>query len=197
MPDAEPLSRPLPPDVDDTSTVEYRLDAKDRIVSVNAQWNAFAESNGAPNLGAEVIIGRPLREFVTGDVTRMFVDTLLQGTRLLGRTRTVHYRCDSTDAKRYMLMAIEPLPDGGILSRHRILRQETFGKPLGFRTGTGEQRRLLKRCSMCNRLSNGTQIIEPEAAKADGWFDADGSATVIYFICKDCQSLVHHKRRPR
>jgi hypothetical protein len=180
--------------------VEYRLDAHDRIVAVNEDWRRFATANGTGTLMPENVVGRPLRDFVSGDITRMFVDTLLQGVRLTGRERTVPYRCDSPDAKRYMEMTVSPAAGGGIVTSHRIVREEHFAAPNAFvaATGTGPKRDLVKRCSMCNRLSrNGGDLVEPEVARSEGWLLVGTATAVIYFVCKACQSLVKEQRTGR
>lgn len=180
--------------------VEYRLDAHDRIVAVNEDWRRFATANGTGTLMPENVVGRPLRDFVSGDITRMFVDTLLQGVRLTGRERTVPYRCDSPDAKRYMEMTVAPTPSGGIVTSHRVVREERFAAPNAFVAGAGrgQRRDLIKRCSMCNRLSrNGGELVEPELARSAGWLLGAAATPVIYFVCKACQALVKDQRTGR
>jgi hypothetical protein len=180
--------------------VEYRLDAQDRIVGVNEDWRRFASANGVETLMPEKVVGRPLRSFISGDITRMFVDTLLQGVRLTGRERKLPYRCDSPDAKRYMEMTIGPAPAGGIVTWHRVIREERFGSPNAFVVGTGrgQRRDLVKRCSMCNRLSrNGGDLVDPEVARREGWLLGGAATPVIYFVCKTCQEFVKEQRAGR
>jgi len=176
-----------------STIVEYRLDERDRITEVNADWKRFAKENGGENLIAESVIGRSLRDFISGDTTRMFVSALLQATRLTGQQRTIQYRCDSSDTKRYMAMDIVPVNSGELISRHRVLRELKLPVSLTFSAIKAGQKTLIKRCSMCNRLASGDgPPVEPEDAERLGWLSQPANALVIYCVCKDCA-----KRGPR
>ena len=56
--------------------IEYVLDNRDRIISVGEAWNHFAAQNGGKNVSSKDVIGRPLWDFVAGDATRMWLETL-------------------------------------------------------------------------------------------------------------------------
>ena len=191
----EPAPTPANPPKAVGFAVEYRLDDKDRIVAVNEDWRRFASANGGPGLAPEQVVGRSLRDFISGDVTRMFVDTLLQSVRLTGRERKLAYRCDSPEAKRYMEMVVAPAADGGIVSRHRLVREERFAAAIPFVASPGARRALVKRCSMCNRLSrNGGELVEADVARREGWLAPVGATPVIYFVCPACRRLVEGQR---
>jgi hypothetical protein len=178
-----------------SAVVEYRLDEHDRITEVNESWKRFALENGGENLIAENVIGRSLRDFISGDVTRMFVSALLQSTRLTGKERTINYRCDSAEVKRFMAMDIVPVNSGELISRHRVLRELKLPVSIPFTAIKSGQKALIKRCSMCNRLTKGgSPLIEPEDAERLGWLDQPASALVIYSVCRDCAALVARTR---
>jgi hypothetical protein len=175
--------------------VEYRLDECDRITEVNHNWKRFALENGGENLIAEKVIGRSLRDFISGDITRMFVSALLQSTRMTGRERTVTYRCDSAEVKRYMAMDIVPVSSGELISRHRVLRELKLPVAMPFSAIKSGEKTLIKRCSMCNRLAKeGSPPVEPEDAERLGWLGSPANALVIYFVCKNCAEMVTRTR---
>lgn len=179
----------------DASVVEYRLDRHDRIVSVNEGWTRFARENGGDILCPEAVIGRPVRDFICGDITRMFVDTLIQSIRLSGRERRIPYRCDTPECKRFMEMAWFPESGAGLVSRHKLLRTERLVRPIDFQVRRGAPNLLVKRCSMCNRLSrSGGQPLEPDVAELSGWIDACRTNFVVYHVCRDCQEAVLDRR---
>lgn len=175
--------------------VEYRLDECNRITEVNEAWRRFAIDNGGGSLLAENVIGRPLHEFISGDITRMFVSALLQATRLTGQTRTVHYRCDSAETKRYMAMDIVPISATHLISRHRVLRELKLAVSTSFTAQKAGQKTLIKRCSMCNRVTrNGAPPMEPEHAGKLGWLNRADDTLVIYFVCRECKERVEKAR---
>ena len=193
-PEAEPLERNGLPSTGACASVEYHLDAKDRITGVNEEWDRFANRNGGDHLQSEALIGRSLHDFISGDVTKMFVNALLQSTRVTGKERTINYRCDSPDVKRYMAMDILPSGQGRLVSRHRTIQEVKMSTAITLVTATRASGVFIKRCSMCNRLSrNGESEVEPDAAAAAGWF-GEGATQVIYFVCKDCQNVVQRFR---
>ncbi|MEY2632367.1 MAG: hypothetical protein RIR00_1021 [Pseudomonadota bacterium] len=179
-----------------TLIVGYQLDKKDRIIDVAGDWDRFALDNGAEELIHDAVIGCSLRSFVSGDITRMFLDTLLAKVRLSGEAISQSYRCDSPGVKRFMQMTVLPGDEpGGIATRHQLLREEVFERQLQWldlRTGKNGGHRLLKRCSMCNRLSgNGRDFIEPENFLPE---PAPAGYTLIYHVCPDCLQRVRGRR---
>ncbi len=55
--------------------VSYTLDRNNRIVDVGGEWDHFAIENDARNLVTPNVLGRPINEFIIGDVTCMFLLT--------------------------------------------------------------------------------------------------------------------------
>lgn len=132
----------------------------------------------------------PLRNFIVGDVTRMFVDALLARARLTGRPAIIPYRCDSPGVKRFMEMSLEGI-GAELISEHRILSEQTLHSPLAFAAVSDDRpTNWLKRCSMCNRLSDRTgSVREPD----DFPHAAGETLRVIYHVCADCQARVQKR----
>lgn len=76
---------PSPAVADDRSALSYTLDKADNIVAVGGNWDAFARENDGESLLASKIIGRKLDQFIHGDITRMFVRTMIMSARTLQR----------------------------------------------------------------------------------------------------------------
>lgn len=171
-------------------TTAYRLDSRDRIIEVSGGWDRFAFDNGAEELANESVIGMPLRSFISGDVTRMFIDTMHARARMSGRPMTVPYRCDSPGVKRFMEMSLEAI-GSDLVSTHRLLAEQVLPRALVFRiVADGRPHSWTKRCSMCNRLSMPDgRLVEPdEFAEMES---ADGQAVgVIYFVCPECKNRI-------
>ena len=49
----------------------YRIDSEVRISGVDPGWVAFARANGASDLSPEVVVGRPLGQFVAGPAAQL------------------------------------------------------------------------------------------------------------------------------
>lgn len=173
-PDA-PTPGSQPPDV----TVYY-LDERDVIVDVNAAWNDFALQNGGILLADEVI-GEKLLRFVTGEPTRMYINTVLESARTLGRRAVRPYRCDSPGLKRFMEMSVVPEAGKRLRLEHRCVRVEQRDPPVAFEYRPG--RTAVRCCSICNRIEHRGQWAE--AAQ-----QITGRSTmrldVAYEVCSNC-----------
>ncbi|WP_139228481.1 hypothetical protein [Planctomicrobium piriforme] len=162
--------------------VIYQVDRQDLIVNVNSQWDQFANENGG--LIAKSVLGRKLFDFIVGDSSRMYVDTMFQHTRLLKKGVVRQYRCDSPSMKRFMEMRIEPGSDGLLIVSHRIIKSEPVAPVVNFLYHP--KAFVLRRCSVCNRLNRDgrwrelDQVLYPAMAGAN--------LPVRYDVCGDCQT---------
>ncbi|MCK6404491.1 MAG: hypothetical protein L6Q60_00595 [Rhodocyclaceae bacterium] len=165
----------------------YRLDARDRIVEVGGDWDRFAIDNGAEELVSGAILGMPLRTFIAGDVTRMFVDALLARVRLTGRPAVIPYRCDSPGVKRFMEMSLESI-GAELISEHRCLSEQVMFSPLAYAVvSEPASGGWVRRCSMCNRLTDRSG----RSYESDEYpHEAGDTVRVIYHVCPDCQRRV-------
>lgn len=165
--------------------IEYVLDNRDRIISVGEAWDHFADENGGMNMSSKDVIGRPLWDFVAGDTTRMWLETLFGSARLCGRTIERPYRCDSPSLKRFMQMRIA-FEQGGILRiQHKILATEKRSAPVHFQCRAKALRNARQRCSICGRVKKGSWQ-EPLETKAED----SAVIPVDYTVCEDCRRLL-------
>ena len=170
-------------------TISYFVDADNRIVKVVGPWDRFALENDGLGACVEAIVGKPLDQFIAGDVSRMFVSTMLMSARTLGREVYRPYRCDSGHLKRFMEMTIIPQDDGLLEVRHRTLHTE----PLRTRQFVPTQRRVsaglprTKRCSMCNKVHVESEWMEIEDAMHADLLTADRAlGPWIFGVCPKC-----------
>lgn len=172
--------------------ISYTLDKADVIVAVNKKWDEFARDNDGEKILAAKIIGKRLDQFIHGDVTRMFVRTMIMSARTLKRPVYRPYRCDSPQRKRFMEMTVVPHASGTVEVVHRELRSEPIVNNFTIRAATEGQRSIfLKRCSLCNRVNAKGVWSEIDDAVAENRLDADKSTLkVIYGVCPDCLGSV-------
>jgi hypothetical protein len=170
--------------------LSYTLDETNAIIAVTGNWDRFAAENGGDDLLSMKIIGQRLDRFIAGDVTRMFVRTMLMSARTLKRNIQRTYRCDSPQIKRFMEMTIVPLGDGVLEVCHRHIRSEPYRYAVAFTpAAAGTTTGLIKRCSVCNRVRlrqswrDADDALLSESPPAAG---ATTQLTVIYGVCPDC-----------
>lgn len=165
---------------------DFILDSENHILEVGGDWDRFALANGAPELIGERIIGRSLLDFVTGNVTRQFLLALLHIVREGRSSIELEYRCDSPQLRRYMLMQVSHVVDGMVRFQHTVLRVEPRDTPVPIKAAAQRGRDTFVRCSMCNRVKQTHDWVEP-----DGLMRTPSSSTeqlaVIYGICESCK----------
>jgi len=173
--------------------VDFYLNDLDEIISVGQEWDDFALKNGAPELAGGGVIGRPLLDFVSGNVTRHFVETLLLTARAGSQPVELDYRCDSPDERRYMHMRVSLADNNTVCFSNTLLRTELRSKKIFINKAAQRSRNTPVRCSMCNLLLSKSQWIEPEHIFESGPGETHG-IFVIYGICSRCftelQSIV-------
>jgi len=168
-----------------TELINFWLNAQDQIVSVGRDWERCANENGGHELTCSRIIGRPLLEFVSGKVTRTFVQSLLQLARDSVKPIELDYRCDSPLLRRYTRMRVVSDASGGVLFSHQTLRTEKRSCPVRIALASQRGHHTPIRCSMCNRVKLANAWLEPEHHLQSGAPDSP-QLWVIYGICNAC-----------
>ena len=170
-----------------TEPTVYHLDKNDRIVAVGGPWDEFANENGGLYVRVQDVLGRLIWEFVTDDITRMWLDTLLQLARIRQKTVERFYRCDSPELKRFMCMRIIPEENSLLRIEHEVLSVEQRAVPVHIRFAAsvpGQNLRL--RCSVCGRVKMDEVWQEPVVEQGDG----AGGILVAYSVCETCVAPV-------
>jgi hypothetical protein len=162
----------------------FRVDRTDRILEVGGAWDEFARGNDGERAVAHRVIGTRLLDHISGDVSRMYVRTVFEGVRILGRQVTRSYRCDSPATKRFMEMTVTPEATGGLLVEQRLVRAENLVRPVGIVPGVPGRPGSRVRCSMCNRLKVGADWREIDHPNDDA--GTAGPIAVVYGVCSSC-----------
>ena len=166
--------------------IRYRLDADDRIISVEGPWDAFAQANDSPGAMAELCLDRVLWDFVEGYETQGYLNAVFFWSRRRSGLFESNYRCDSPDLRRLMRMRVSPLEgtDGGLEVESMLLRSE----PVGHRPRVAllGDYRCDSRCSICLRFRIG-----------DSWHDGllqpdPGDFPPPYVVCPECRAAAEH-----
>lgn len=168
----------------------YWLDSDDRIIKVCDQWDQFAHQNGGHRAMADCVIGQPLWQFLVGDETRMWVETVLKRVRFMGEAIERPYRCDSEETQRHMRLNVTPLENNQLCLESTLVSTCLKKRPVIFSTHYGNTV-LSKRCSICGRVQYNHQWIEADEIDLDHNSPLD--CLVIYGVCEDCVSLARFK----
>ena len=173
---------------------QYRVDADDKIVWVDEYWLAFAKENGASALTEARVIGRPIWDFVAGDVTLGLFRELHRRVRSSHNPVLLPFRCDSPSLKRFMQLKIVSEEAGGLFYESVLVRVE----PQGFLAALDAERprchSFLTMCSCCKRA-----LLEPvgwleleDIAARLGIFDAPEVPELRYTVCPECRHPVNN-----
>jgi hypothetical protein len=173
-----------------TGAVEFILNEQNDIVSVGGEWDHFALENNAPELVAANIIGRPVLDFVSGNVTRQFVLAILQLVRSGSRPIELEYRCDSPEVRRFMRMYVSLMKSGQVCFINSTLRVEARDQECFISKAVQRSKNTSIRCSMCNMVKSPKDWVEPEQLLASNAV-AHSELLVVYGICESCSNNLH------
>jgi len=174
----------------------YRVDVEMNILDAGGDWDTFALKNAADACFAVDVIGTNLFEYVTGNESRMWIETLVQRALISNRDVEVNYRCDGLRERRHFRLTLRPETGKSVLLLHDLLKTEpmqqtvnikTESKPKGTQS-TGDQK--IKRCVVCNCVRINDTWVDP--------FDLqiDLTLNVYHGVCENCltQPLQFHRR---
>ncbi len=161
----------------------FRLDAGDRIVDWGgAQWDSFAEANGAPALAKVDLTGDSLFAHVAGRATKIYLAAFFSQTRALSQPQLRFYRCDSPAVKRLMQMRVSWEIFGGLFLAHRLVADAPAAREIVVVCRPGGRPRYL-RCSICNRLALRNN---DDWREAEAWAPVASSVRAEYAVCENC-----------
>lgn len=169
------------------SRFEYTLDAFDRISAVSPEWVAFACENEAPGLTSDHVVGRPLREFISDEETRLLYQVLMNKVRKTGEPLSVKFRCDSPTLRRFMELRIEPTGNEGLQLTGLLVSTEPRKAAILLDCSMPRDNAILMTCSWCKRVHVGEDWIEvEEAIERLGLFDRPRLPRLSHGICPEC-----------
>lgn len=166
------------------------LDAQNRILRVNHDYDRFAEENDGEVIRSDAVLGQPLWQFVTGSTTRMWLESILMLARVREGSLERPYRCDSPHLRRFMRMRVTK-EDGELLKiEHETLYTEPREKPVYFQPELVLKPKILRRCSICGRVQ--VQGVWQEAEQVEGslTYPEHVKLPVFYTVCQSCALLM-------
>jgi hypothetical protein len=165
----------------------YRIDESDVITHVSPQWLEFAETNEAPELTADNVLGKPIWHFITGPSTRTFYEALYRNLRFRRSEIMIPFRCDSPTVIRQMTLTLRPLGAGTIECEGRLDHTQTR-EPITilFRWAARSDEKI-PICSLCRRLDlNGEWVEVREAVVRRRFFNNVPVPRLEETVCPTC-----------
>lgn len=170
----------------------YRIDSTDTIFSVSENWPTFADANAWGGfLRPEDVVGHKLWDFIQGNETRHLYKELFKRVRGSILSRTIPFRCDSHNERRYLELLIVALPDSQIEITSKILRTEPHNPINLLKLDTPRSMDVVTICSMCKKIKvSPEQWVEIEEGLVDlRLFEADEMPQLSHGLCKSCYQV--------
>lgn len=168
------------------NNIRYTLNAKDELIAVDGQWDAFATANGGAHLTERHVLGRSIWDFVSDPTTRLLYRDVLARVR---RDRTVEFtfRCDAPDCRRLLAMTVTGDPSGWVVFEIRTVTEERRRAQPLLDAKTPRSSDLLRLCGWCKKVDVSGRWTEVEdAVDALGLFDQPVLPQVTHGICETC-----------
>lgn len=174
----------------DAGNVVYRVDAQDRLVFVNDEWDRFAAANAGQACLSAKVLGRPLWDFVSDRTTRLLYGNLLAKVRAGGSVR-FPFRCDSPDCRRFLEMAAVPAGRGAVEFTVRTAALEPRPALALLDPAIPRDEELLRVCGWCKKVEIDGLWYETEVAVAKlGLFGAHALPLVTHGMCLECEAAM-------
>ena len=172
---------------------ELKLDARNRIASVNDAWlHIMCPQNGVQP-EADRLIDRPFWDFISGTQVRQVWEILFERVRSAWAPLFLPTRADTPDLQRVWDLELHPLPERGLhLIAHFVWSQERPALAL-FDPAFPRNGDSLGYCAWCNRVQVRIGAWEEvEEAQVTLRLDAaQALPTLKHAVCNGCkQSLL-------
>lgn len=166
----------------------YRVDAEDKLIRFNEEWDRFALANDAPELESRRLYGRRVWDFVSDPATRGLYQDLLRRARD-GRSPVFPFRCDSPELKRTLRMTLRRRDAGEV----EFVVEEVLVEPRPYAAlldrRAPREGRLVRACGWCRKIWSGAGWVEIEEAVARLGLMAEGVVPpVSHGICGPCEA---------
>ena len=172
-----------------TETCLYRIDAADAIRFVGPQWIVFARDNEAPELTEELVLERPIWDFVAGAEVRRLYEELFRSLRSRPQEVVIPFRCDSPTVVRRMELTLRSVGSGGIELEGRLLKRENRDRVDILSRRAERSKEVVQVCSLCRRFLSGDAWVEAARLLAQKRiFNTEPVPRLEESVCPTCRS---------
>jgi len=172
-------------------SMQYQIDAADRITFVGGDWDRFAQDNGGVGLEADKVLGCFLWDFIKDPTTREVYRSLVARARKGHRVRC-ELRCDGPSIRRFLEMTITARGPEVIEFNTRPLRTEPRETVLLLAAGVPRSEALLRICAWCNYVDVGsdTWLEVEEATSQLRLFEQSAIPAITHGMCPSCYTAM-------
>lgn len=171
----------------------YRIDNRNRIVSLSGNWLSFAaDNNGLEKNTPDKIVGVSVFDCITGHDTKQLYQIILGKVRSCNKSVKLLFRCDSPNLCRYLQLSIIPLEDSFVEFQSIILRTEPRETVELLKNDIGRSDDFIKICSVCKNIKvSDTEWEETEVAiNTLRIFDTTRLPQLTHGLCLACFDAV-------
>lgn len=184
---------------DTQENIRYCVNAADEIVAVGGDWDRFARDNDSPpELFSGSILYRRFWDFVSGNTIEHVYRRMFSKVRA-GETLDFSFRCDSPRFRRFLVLRMTPLGDGGIeIVTETVCTEEREFQPL-FSIDAPKAGEVVVACSWCNKIKTGVNVWQEveNAVSALGLFEKEILPPLSHGMCGGCYRAVMGKMEDR
>ena len=173
---------------DNGCCVTYRINARDEIIAVNDDWCRYASDHGWEGISAELVLLRPIYNYITDSTTSRLYQYLFKRVRS-GSTARYQFNCESDSHQRVMEMTVMPFGNRGeVEMKARMLsKQEHSLHRADLAEKKKQEAEFLRACGWCYRIDMEGYWLNVEDALAElGVFEFSRLPKLTHGICKDC-----------
>lgn len=170
-------------------TLNYRIDAEDRVIEVNQAWCDFAEDNDGEAVMPDKVIGRPLWDFVSGQGIAELYWQMVRRARA-GHPVAFAYRCDAPEWRRLFHMTVQAHADNTVEFRSELEREERRPMVRLLDCKQPRDERWTRVCSWCQNVAVTDESWVPveEAVARLNLLADDTLPKLTHGICPKCQA---------
>ena len=170
----------------------YDVNARNQVIALSDDWASLAKSGSASGLTRDEIVGRSIRDFISGKETRYLYEFLFEKVRTRGQAVEFSFRCDSPNCRRFMSLALSPLDQGSLRLAGRTLRLEYRTAVQLLDRAAARPKNFLTICSWCKgiRLSPNRWVEVEVALRELGLFQESLLPSLTHGICTHCESRI-------
>lgn len=172
-------------------SVVYHIDADNRIVYVNDEWDAFAAENQAENLSGREVLNFKIWKYIQGDEVKHVLNEIFKKVRETSKCLSFEYRCDSPELKRLLNMKVS-LIEGGLVSIENTVREIESRKPVCVQKITRDSS-FVKMCSWCKRMKTDQWVELEEGIGSMGYLTEETVPKITHTICPECKVTIMEK----
>lgn len=166
----------------------YRLDRDNLVASVCDDWDELTAGFSTSGTAAAALVGTSIFGYITGAENRHLFEMLFERCRASARPLSVHFRCDSPELRRYMLLELTALGNGEVQVVSRLARSVPRPYVALLDHAVPRSGRSLLICAWCKQVNVAGRWLEvEEAVEALGLFGLETLPMLTHGACPVCQ----------